>query len=522
MIFPGSETSHSMSRRDVLKGTGAALGGLAVLGPAAARGAPAEAGGKGALQCDADCYPSKLNPQGYDYFDRLPPLRYWQADATGFKSAVYPPLGEHEMRITFMGSNIPPVRRAQQLMSIFVEVGWDPKTMRALDSFVFDCGSGVTANYGAMDVGYGRMDKVFVTHLHADHMSDLSTIYCFGVSGDRWSPLYVFGPGPSGVKSPRPPGREYDDGTKAFCRNLRDAMRWHTESFSFLTTSYRTYPSQETIKAAWGLPVVPEPVSDDPWGDGYCMVPIELDWTREGGVAYDNPATGVRVTHFPVVHTRRGSIGYKLEWRGLSMIYTSDTRPENVSIRQAINGGKGVDVFIHEAVVPPDVWAMNMQHLPKPPAPGANWAYDLTRAGTQMVQDSSHTPQGAYGYLLGQIRPKRPRLSVVTHFPVSNDTVDCAMRSIRKYVPDVGELGREVTFSFDRMVLSAFDDSDRILQRRAEVLDFGVSPIPQLDPRLAGLPKYHDARTMQGDPLAQIDTREVILPGPETYCDNGY
>ena len=30
-----------------------------------------------------------------------------------------------EMRITFLGSVIPPVRRAQEEMSIFVEVGWD-------------------------------------------------------------------------------------------------------------------------------------------------------------------------------------------------------------------------------------------------------------------------------------------------------------------------------------------------------------------------------------------------------------
>jgi len=29
-------------------------------------------------------------------------------------------------------------------------------------------------------------------------------------------------------------------------------------------------------------------VPDDPWGDAYAMVPIELDWSKVGGVAYDN------------------------------------------------------------------------------------------------------------------------------------------------------------------------------------------------------------------------------------------
>jgi hypothetical protein len=34
-----------------------------------------------------------------------------------------------------------------------------------------------------------------------------------------------------------------------------------------------------------------------------------------GGGAYHNEATGVKITHFPVVHCRQVSIGYKLEWR---------------------------------------------------------------------------------------------------------------------------------------------------------------------------------------------------------------
>jgi ribonuclease Z len=218
------------------------------------------------------------------------------------------------------------------------------------------------------------MDKVFLTHLHGDHMSDLSHVYCFGPSGDRWSPLYVWGPGPSGVKSPQPPRRLYDDGTRAFCRNLREAMRWHSESFSFQVTSYKDcpYPTQES----WGLPGKPVPVGDDPADDAYALIPIELDWTRYGlvpgdNVAYHNKKTGVRITHFPVVHTRRGAIGYTLEWtppegRVLSMIYTSDTKPERVSLAKASEGG-GVDAFIHEMVVPPEVWAYKNMGLQAPP-----------------------------------------------------------------------------------------------------------------------------------------------------------
>ncbi len=88
----------------------------------------------------------------------------------------------------------------------------------------------------------------------------------------------------------------------------------------------------------------------DPAGhrDGFDLVATELPWRTIGGVAYD--ADGVRITHFPAVHDRQGSISYKLEWNGLSMVFSGDTRPTQYIIDQAT---AGVDVFIHEMVVPP-------------------------------------------------------------------------------------------------------------------------------------------------------------------------
>ncbi len=62
------------------------------------------------------------------------------------------PLDENEMRITFMGTSVIP-RRGQMCNSVFVETGNG-------DSFIFDMGSGVSANYVAMGIPYSRMDKV--------------------------------------------------------------------------------------------------------------------------------------------------------------------------------------------------------------------------------------------------------------------------------------------------------------------------------------------------------------------------
>jgi len=529
MKDPKKTESAGLTRRDALKISGLALGGLAVggamMGPGAGR---VEAG----EECPAvgECaWPNTPDvTQRYSYFfeslDTFDPI---DPD-----TKMYKPPEPDEMRITFLGSCIPPVRRAQQMMSVFVEVG---SAMGKPDQFVFDCGSGVCANYGAMGIGFGRMDKVFIAHLHGDHMSDLTHIYCFGPSADRKSPLYVWGPGPSGVKSPTYPFRAYADGTEAFCRNMRKAWRWHSESFSFQTTSCAGY--EPPTKESWGLPVDPVPVWDEAPDDAYSLVPIELDWTKYGevpgdNVAYHNRETGVKITHFPVIHTRKGSIGYKLEWNGLSMIYTSDTKPEIHSRDQAINRDvrgvpRGVDVFIHEMVVPAEVWAFKNMGLAEAPPPGANPDFDMTVEELTRVQNSSHTPQGAFGYLLSQINP-RPRLTVATHFPVADDTVECALNSVRAHCPEVvmdKDVGNMV-WSFDLMVLRAFagDPKPPIQQLRAVVSDYGFSPMYPVIPN-QNTPKYHTPDG-EGDPYAQIDTSTEIPPVDENgncnYREDGY
>ncbi len=209
----------------------------------------------------------------YSYFEGLP----------AFDPLT--PLEPNEMRITFMGSMIPlPVRLAQAEMSVFIEVGWqdNPKDPyyhgRPVDQMMFDMGAGTSANYAAAKVGYRRMDKLFINHLHADHMNDLLHTYCFGPAGDRKSPMYVWGSKASGVESPAGSGVYYDDGVIDFCSHLREAARWHTESFSFQKTASADYVPP--TKESWGLPHDPVPVGDDDPRDAYALVPIELDWAK--------------------------------------------------------------------------------------------------------------------------------------------------------------------------------------------------------------------------------------------------
>ena len=284
-------------------------------------------------------------------------------------------------------------------------------------------------------------------------------------------------------------------------------------------------PTQES----WGLPHDPIPVGNDATNDAYALVPIELDWTKVGGLAYSNAATGVKITHFPVIHARRGSMGYKVEWQtpdgtNLTMIYTSDTKPETNCIEQAKNAGRGVDVFIHEMVVPPEVWAYKNMGLDGPIEEGEPGYSNFvaTVQGLTRVQNSSHTPQGAFGYILSQLIANgvQPKLTVATHFPVADDTVGSAFDSVKAHCPDV-EMGQDIVWSFDLMVLRVFPD--RIEQRRADVSDYAFTPPVQMPVGLVP-PKYNDGNG-NGDPFYQIDTNAAIPAvegGVTNYRVDGY
>ena len=156
--------------------------------------------------------------------------------------------------------------------------------------------------------------------------------------------------------------------------------------------------------------------------------------------------------------------------------------------------------------MPPEVWAYKSMGLdgPLPPSYPGYADYQKTVQAATFIQNSSHTSPGAFGYILSQIQPK-PRLTVATHFPVADDTVTSAFESVKGHCPDV-QMGRDIVWSFDLMVLRVFPD--RIEQCRADVSKFAFLPPPRV---LSGLtaPKYHDAAG-NPDPYAQIDVSTEI------------
>ena len=193
-----------------------------------------------------------------------------------------------------------PMRRAQQEMSIFVEVGWDDDSRAAARPVRLRLRLRRVHQLHAAGRRL-RPDGQGLPHPPArrPHERPHATSTASGPRPTASRPLYVWGPGPSGVTSPRPPRRLYDDGTRAFCEHLRDGLPLAHGELQLpaheLLADYER-PTQEELGAA--LPTRSRS-GDDPPDDGYALVPdrARLDEVRPRARTTTSPRTHRREGH---------------------------------------------------------------------------------------------------------------------------------------------------------------------------------------------------------------------------------
>jgi len=269
------------------------------------------------------------------------------------------------MRISFVGSCPFPPRRDQAGTCIMVELGNG-------DRFFFDFGPGCVKNILAMGVPVPSINDIFITHLHVDHYHDLSYLLPFSAWAGRWKmPLRVTGPS----------GRTPDLGTKAMVAGMKQMLKWHLEAFDSC-----------------------------PIGDGYEVEVNEFDWKDENGICYDK--NGVTIRHWRRSHTKDGASAYRLDWNGLSFVWTGDGRPDELTAKYA----KGVDVFVTE--LQPDLSRLNQLKYGLP-----EFLYNYT-------VDIHHTVAYATGYLINQVGP---RVGMATHLAFDDDTLNEQSADIRAH-----------------------------------------------------------------------------------------
>src|SRR5215207_3280489 len=91
-------------------------------------------------------------------------------------------------KVVLLGTGVgPPVNLRQYGASTLIDAGG----VRLL----FDCGRGATIRLAQVGVPLGSISRVFLTHLHSDHVIQLPDLLLTGwVGGGRKVPLEVWGP----------------------------------------------------------------------------------------------------------------------------------------------------------------------------------------------------------------------------------------------------------------------------------------------------------------------------------------
>lgn len=218
-------------------------------------------------------------------------------------------LASGEIRVTVLGSGDPWVRRSQASGSLLIEVG-NPER----DYFFFDLGSGALANFTAFMLPVEGATKVFLSHLHADHVDDIPGLLGSFAKAGRVDPVEIWGGGS-------------DDpalGLSAFVDHTTKAMAWDTAS-------------HRGLRPATGCEAIAHEIP------------------------YDRPETiyernGVTISSFPAVHGLNGAVGYTLAYAGQRVVFSGDTRP----CRHVVEAAAGADLLIHECFQSPQVLSRAM------------------------------------------------------------------------------------------------------------------------------------------------------------------
>ena len=198
------------------------------------------------------------------------------------------------VRVTLLGTAAgPPARVGVAGISTLVEAGDE--------RFLFDAGRGLMQRLVETGLRMNAVSKLFLTHLHSDHVVDVPDLLLMGWSSPppRRVPLEVWGP----------------EGT-------RDMMSHLEQAFAFDIHMRRDVDDHHP---ASGIQVVAQDI-------------------REGTIYAKN---GVTITAFLVDHGPvKPSYGYRLNAGGRSVCLSGDTRPS----ANLVEACRGVDLLIHEVI----------------------------------------------------------------------------------------------------------------------------------------------------------------------------
>lgn len=173
-------------------------------------------------------------------------------------------------------------------------------------AFIFDAGTGGARNLGPMGFPVGRIETIFLTHLHSDHLDGLGEMLLGRwINGGRSEPTSVRGP----------------LGTAKIVDGFNVA-----------------YQTDSTYRTAHHGAAIANP-------SGFGGTASEIEMPGNSAVVYDQG--GVKITAFRVSHEPVSpSFGYRVDYKDRSISISGDTAfdPNVATVSD------GVDVLFHEAL----------------------------------------------------------------------------------------------------------------------------------------------------------------------------
>jgi ribonuclease Z len=199
------------------------------------------------------------------------------------------------LKVTLLGTGTPQPIMDRFGPSILIQAG--------NQSLLFDAGRGCLQRLRQINLPYDKIDALFLTHLHSDHIVGLPDLWLTGwLLSKRADPLKIFGP----------------IGTSDMAMYLQKAF---------------TFDIKIRIE------------DDKAPADGSKLNVTEI----QQGVIYQKD--GVTVTAFEVDHAPvKPAFGFRVDYKGHSVVLSGDTKYSN----NLVGFAKGSDLLVHEVIVAPD------------------------------------------------------------------------------------------------------------------------------------------------------------------------
>ena len=198
-----------------------------------------------------------------------------------------------DFTVTLLGTSSPAPSIDRFGMSTLVEAGGE--------RLLFDCGRGALQRLFQLGPEYPRVDRLFLTHLHSDHIVGIPDLWLTAWIMGRRTAFKVWGP----------------DGTVSMMAHLEQAYE----------ADIHIRRDLDELLPQSGIDIVAQDIAE--------------------GFEYEQG--GVRVIVFDVDHRPvTPAFGYRIEFDGRVVVLSGDTRPCENLVKYA----QGADLLIHEIIAP--------------------------------------------------------------------------------------------------------------------------------------------------------------------------